>query len=74
MLFAFDKWLEREYPHLPFELYADDAIIHCVSEQQAEEVLEKLNQRMFACKLELHPEKTKIVCCNPKINKDMANN
>ncbi|SET65833.1 reverse transcriptase domain-containing protein [Thorsellia anophelis] len=33
--YTFDKWIEREFPTLPFERYADDAIIHCVSEKQA---------------------------------------
>lgn len=35
MHYAFDLWLEREFPTLEFERYADDALIHCVSERQA---------------------------------------
>lgn len=72
--YTFDKWMERQYPQLPFERYADDAIIHCRTEAQANSVLAKLNQRMTECQLTLHPEKTKIVCCDPKINKGMTNN
>lgn len=60
---AFDDWLARTYPHLQFERYADDAIIHCVSEAQARHVLEALRQRLQQCGLELHPVKTKIVYC-----------
>ena len=27
--YAFDTWMARNYPHIPFERYADDAICHC---------------------------------------------
>src|SRR4051812_41254783 len=33
--YAFDLWMQREYPSVPFERYADDAICHCASEEQA---------------------------------------
>ena len=33
--YAFDTWMAREYPTVPFERYADDAVVHCVSERQA---------------------------------------
>ena len=35
MHYAFDTWLERNYPVAEFERYADDAIVHCVTECQA---------------------------------------
>lgn len=56
----------RTNPEAPFERYADDAIIHCKTETEAIEILAKLNQRMKECKLELHPEKTKIIYCKDK--------
>lgn len=34
--YAFDDWLRRNQPHVPFERYADDAIVHCRSQAQAE--------------------------------------
>ena len=34
--YAFDKWMEREHPEIPFERYADDALCHCKSEDQVE--------------------------------------
>ena len=37
MHYAFDKWLEREFPAVEFERYADDAVVHCATEQQAAE-------------------------------------
>ena len=61
--YAFDKWMERENPTIPFERYADDSVCHCKSQAQAEELLEKLKKRMREVGLELHPEKTKIVYC-----------
>jgi RNA-directed DNA polymerase len=58
-----DMWLVRNCPDCKFERYADDAIIHCDSEDRAREVKERLELRMQECGLELHPRKTKIVYC-----------
>ena len=59
--YAFDEWMKRENPDIPFERYADDAVCHCKSEAQAEQLMQSLNVRMKGVGLELHPEKTKIV-------------
>ena len=61
--YAFDMWMRRFYPHVPFERYADDAICHCRTWQEAEELKAALEQRFIACRLLLHPEKTKVVYC-----------
>jgi len=63
MHYAFDIWLAREFPLVKFERYADDVVIHCVSEHQARKVLAALHERMAGVGLELHPDKTKIVYC-----------
>jgi RNA-directed DNA polymerase len=63
MHYAFDEWLRRTYPHIQFERYADDAIIHASSLYEAKQVLRAVGERLAACGLELHPEKTKIVYC-----------
>ena len=63
MHYAFDKWLEREFPAVEFERYADDGVIHCVSQYQARKVLAALHGRMAEVGLELHPDKTRIVYC-----------
>ena len=63
MHYAFDSWLAREYPGVWFERYADDAVVHCVTERQAREVLAALGDRMEQVGLRLHPDKTKIVYC-----------
>ncbi len=69
MHYAFDMWMVRTNTHAPFERYADDAIIHCKSEMEAQYILRKLYQRLRECKLELHPKKTKIVYCKDKDRK-----
>jgi RNA-directed DNA polymerase len=61
--YAFDKWMEREYPGIPFERYADDAVCHCESQAQAVALKHALEARMNEVGLELHPEKTRIVYC-----------
>ena len=61
--YAFDMWMARTYPHIPFERYADDAICHCRSAEEAQALWKALADRLAACKLVLHPEKTKIVYC-----------
>jgi RNA-directed DNA polymerase len=63
MHYAFDRWMGQVFSNVPFERYADDVVIHCVSLEQAEYVLEAVRGRLRECKLELHPEKTKIVYC-----------
>lgn len=63
MHYAFDLWLTREFPTVAFERYADDAVVHCVNQGQAEKVLAALHERMAQVGLELHPDKTKIVYC-----------
>ena len=60
---AFDKWMDKENPGNPFERYADDVVIHCSSKEEAEQLLERLRERMRIAELTLHPEKTKIVYC-----------
>jgi group II intron reverse transcriptase/maturase len=60
---AFDMWMAREFPAIPFERYADDAICHCRSEAEARVLQDALAARLAECKLTVHPEKTKIVYC-----------
>ncbi len=61
--YALDQWLQRNSPQTPFERYADDAIVHCRSQAEAQELKAAIAERLKACGLELHPEKTKIVYC-----------
>lgn len=61
--YAFDRWMQRHCPQIPFERFADDAICHCTSEAQARWLRDSLERRLADCGLRLHPEKTKIVYC-----------
>lgn len=63
MHYTFDKWMSINLPAVPFCRYADDGVIHCRSERQAIYIKGRLEERLKACKLEMHPEKTKIVYC-----------
>jgi RNA-directed DNA polymerase len=60
---VFDMWMAREFPGCPFERYADDVVIHCRTEAEAQDVRREVEQRLLQCKLEAHPEKTRIVYC-----------
>ncbi|MEZ8310568.1 group II intron reverse transcriptase/maturase [Vibrio splendidus] len=70
--YVFDKWLQKHYPKTPWCRYADDGLVHCRSEAEAEHMLEVLKQRFEACGLELHPVKTKIVYCKDGSRKGNA--
>jgi group II intron reverse transcriptase/maturase len=70
MHYAFDAWLARRYPMIRFERYCDDAIVHCVSEEQAGEIRQAIAERLGQFELRLHPEKTKIVYCYQDSRKD----
>lgn len=61
--YAFDLFLQREFPAVEFERYADDAVVHCVTLRQAHAVLAAIAGRMASVGLRLHPAKTKIVYC-----------
>jgi hypothetical protein len=61
--YAFDVWMRRSFPSVLFERYADDAVVHCKSREQAAEVREAIGDRFAQCGLELHPTKTRIVYC-----------
>jgi len=60
---AFDDWMRRVHPDVPFERYADDIVAHCGTEPQAQQVLESIRRRLAQCRLEVHPAKTRIVYC-----------
>lgn len=61
--YVFDKWMERNFPNMPFCRYADDGLVHCRTEKQAQTILTQLRDRFGKCGLELHPTKTRIVYC-----------
>jgi RNA-directed DNA polymerase len=60
---AFDSWMVERHPCCPFERYADDIVVHCRSQAEAVRMRRVIEERLKACKLEAHPEKTKVVYC-----------
>ena len=63
MHYTFDVWMVRSHPGLPWCRYADDGLVHCRNEQEAQALKSALQARLAECRLELHPTKTKIVYC-----------
>lgn len=61
--YAFDAWVRRELPKIPFCRYADDGLLHCKSRRQAEYVMERIAARFRQCGLEIHEGKSCIVYC-----------
>jgi group II intron reverse transcriptase/maturase len=61
--YTFDLWMRRTHPDLPWCRYADDGLIHCRTEREAQALRADLQARLADCRLELHPIKTKIVYC-----------
>jgi RNA-directed DNA polymerase len=61
--YTFDLWMQRTYPDLLWCRYADDGLVHCRTEQEAEALKAALQARLAECQLELHSDKTQIVYC-----------
>lgn len=62
--YVLDSWIRRHLHSVRFCRYADDGVVHCKSEVQGQMVVQKLTERLRECKLEIHPDKTKIVYCH----------
>lgn len=61
--YALDQWMATHHPANPFERYADDAIMHCRTKEDAECLRAAVVQRLAECGLEANLQKTKIVYC-----------
>lgn len=61
--YAYDLWMQRNHPKVPWCRYADDGLLHCKTEPEAKQMLKLLEQRFEECGLNLHPDKTRIVYC-----------
>jgi RNA-directed DNA polymerase len=44
--YAFDDWMRRRYPEIPFERYADDVIVHCKTEAEAKQLRTAIGERL----------------------------
>ena len=64
MHYAFDAWMDREFPGVRFERYCDDVVVHCRSQAEALRVRAAIAARLEECGgLRLHPDKTRLVYC-----------
>jgi group II intron reverse transcriptase/maturase len=61
--YGFDMWMVREFPTVWFERFADDVVVHCVTERQARQVQDAIGRRLAEVGLLMHPDKTWIVYC-----------
>ena len=61
--YSLDQWLEKHYPSVFFVRYADDIVLHCDTEKEAQELLIALKERLTQVKLRVNEAKTKIVYC-----------
>ena len=61
--YVIDRFLEKEISGVLWIRYADDGVIHCRSEKQAEYIKRRLKSRLKAYGLEMNEEKTQIVYC-----------
>jgi RNA-directed DNA polymerase len=56
--YAFDAWMARAFPGVRFERYCDDAVVHCTSQQQAQQLRDAIATRLGVVGLELKGAKT----------------
>ena len=61
--YSLDQWLATHYPKISFVRYADDIVLHCDTEKEAQDLLIALKERLTQVKLRLNEAKTKIVYC-----------
>jgi group II intron reverse transcriptase/maturase len=66
MHYTFDLWMARTHPDFPWCRYADDGLVHCRTEQEADALKAELQVRLAECHLEMHPTKTKVVYCKDR--------
>ena len=64
--YAFDVWMAKNHPNNPFARYADDIVIHCHNEFEANILLQKVKDRLEVVKLSLNLQKSKIVYCKDR--------
>jgi len=72
--YSLDQWLDRHYPAVSFVRYADDIVLHCGTEKEAQELLIALKDRLDQVKLRVNEAKTKIVYCKDYRRKGLHDN
>ena len=59
--YAFDNWMTRINPNIPFERYADDIVCHCKNMRDATSLRAALTQRLLEVGLQINDKKSNIV-------------
>ncbi len=54
--------MTRTFPGVPWCRYADDGLVHCRTGQEAQVITDALKAGLAECHLEMHPDKTQIIC------------
>jgi len=68
--YAFDAWVRRTMPRVPFCRYADDGLLHCKSRKQAQFVMLMISRRFKECRLEINVEKSGVIYCKDANRQD----
>lgn len=68
--YVFDVWVVRTFPWAKFERYADDIVIHCRYLADARKLMSEIKKRFKECGLTLHPDKTKLVFCQNRLERN----
>lgn len=74
MHYAFDDFMSKEFPNIPWVRYADDGCLNCVSLRQAKYIVKILDKRFKTFGIELNLDKTKIVYCKDNARKGTYEN
>src|SRR5207253_3803964 len=61
--YAFDRWMAKRYPQLPFERFADDAIVHCRTEVEAQVVRAAIADACRSVGWSFIPKRRRVVYC-----------
>jgi RNA-directed DNA polymerase len=59
--YSFDLWMDKYYPNIPFERYADDIICHCRTMKEANQLKEHLKIRFSEVGLKINEQKSNLV-------------
>ena len=68
--YAFDVWMTRTHPGVPWCRCADDGLVHCRTEQEAQAIMAALSARLAECGRQMHPETTQVVYCRDGSRKE----
>jgi group II intron reverse transcriptase/maturase len=71
--YAFDTWMEKEKGWTAWERYADDIVVHCISKEEAQKVLQQIQERLSVYGLQLNEDKTRLVYCKQQNRQDEDN-